>query len=122
MGDCKHGEYQPQEGTWTLMAPDGRQWQASSGMLAAAKEQSERIPVEVMLARILEPLESDKDELDAARYRWLRDSPNSGAMLRLLYEDGQATPKFCDEAIDASMPETPNVEVRRGPTKEGETK
>lgn len=49
-------------------------------------------------------------ERDARRYRWLRDSRDSGAMLRLLYEDGQATPEFCDEAIDTAMLKTPNAE------------
>lgn len=62
MSDCKHGEYKPQKGTWTLTAPDGRQWLAESGLLAAAKEQNERIPPEVRLARILEPLEPDEGE------------------------------------------------------------
>lgn len=58
--DLITGEYKPQKGTWTLTAPDGRQWQAESGLLAAAKEQNERIPPEVRLARILEPLEPDE--------------------------------------------------------------
>lgn len=40
---------------------------------------------------------------DAERYRWLRDSFESGSMIRLLYEDGEVTPDFVDNAIDAAM-------------------
>lgn len=40
---------------------------------------------------------------DAERYRWLRDSHDSGSMIRMLYEDGEATPGACDEAIDGAM-------------------
>ena len=50
--------YEPQEGTWTLTAPDGRQWTGASGLLAAAAEQSERIPKEVQLERIFAAAES----------------------------------------------------------------
>lgn len=42
----------PQAGTWTLTAPDGRQWQADRPLLCCAQEQRERIPPEVALARI----------------------------------------------------------------------
>ena len=61
MIDCKHGDYKPQEGTWTLIAPDGRRWRAESGWLAAAKEQNERIPADIRLARLLEPLDKETD-------------------------------------------------------------
>lgn len=40
---------------------------------------------------------------DAARYRWLRDSSDSGGAIRALYEDGQAIPSAVDEFIDAAM-------------------
>ena len=63
--------YEPQEGTWTLTAPDGRQWTGASGLLAAAAEQRERIPATVQLERIFAELEPTEDEQDAARYRWL---------------------------------------------------
>ena len=46
-------EYKPQEGIWTLIAPDGRQWHGASGLLAAAAEQNERIPPEVQMARLM---------------------------------------------------------------------
>lgn len=58
-------QYKPQSGTWTLTAPDGRQWQAASGLMAAAKEQNERIPPEVMVDRIMEAAEPD--EIDRLR-------------------------------------------------------
>lgn len=44
--------HEPQEGIWTLTAPDGRQWTGESGLCAAAAEQRERIPPAVQLERI----------------------------------------------------------------------
>lgn len=46
-------EIKPMPGTWTLTAPDGRQWQADSPLRAVSLEQRERIPAEVALARVL---------------------------------------------------------------------
>lgn len=43
----------PMQGTWTLTAPDGRQWQADSPLLVVSKEQRERIPADVALIRIM---------------------------------------------------------------------
>lgn len=42
----------PQEGQWTLTAPDGRRWTAESPMRVCAAESRERIPAHVALARI----------------------------------------------------------------------
>jgi hypothetical protein len=42
----------PQEGTWTLTAPDGRTWQAESPIRCAQAEQRERVPAHVALGRI----------------------------------------------------------------------
>ena len=44
--------------------------------LAAAAEQRERILPEVRLQRILKAVSPTQDEIDAARYRWLRANPN----------------------------------------------
>lgn len=44
----------PQEGTWTLTAPDGRTWQADSPLRCVSVEQRERVPADVALARVLE--------------------------------------------------------------------
>lgn len=54
--------YASQVGTWTLTAPDGRQWTAESGLHCAALEQRERIPAKVMLDRIFTELEPTEDE------------------------------------------------------------
>lgn len=43
------------------------------------------------------------DALDAARYRWLRDSPDSGSCIRAMYEDGLSHPKDFDALVDAAM-------------------
>lgn len=42
-----------QSGTWTLVAPDGRQWQGDSPIKVVRAEMRERVPAEVGLARIL---------------------------------------------------------------------
>lgn len=47
-----------QQGTWTLTAPDGRQWQADSPLKACAAEQRERVPADVGLARIMREVNS----------------------------------------------------------------
>lgn len=49
-------------GTWTLIAPDGRQWQGQTPLAALSAEQSERIPADVALGRVL----SAADEPDFA--------------------------------------------------------
>ena len=52
----------PQAGTWTLTAPDGRTWEASSPLHCCGAEQRERVPADVALARILEAAKPDPDE------------------------------------------------------------
>lgn len=42
-----------QSGTWTLVAPDGRQWKGESPLKVTGAEMRERVPAEVGLARIL---------------------------------------------------------------------
>lgn len=43
----------PMAGTWTLTAPDGRQWQAGSPLRTVSLEQRERVPADVALGRVL---------------------------------------------------------------------
>lgn len=50
----------PQVGVWTLIAPDGRRWNAPTPIQAVAKEQRERIPAHVALQNIFDALEDDK--------------------------------------------------------------
>ncbi len=50
--DTAPGQYKAQEGTWTLQAPDGRQWTADSPLKVVAIESNERIPAKVRLARM----------------------------------------------------------------------
>jgi hypothetical protein len=64
-----------QSGTWTLIAPDGRQWQTDSPLKCCALELRERVPAEVALSRIFRELEAQspseqtpttlQDKLDA---------------------------------------------------------
>lgn len=58
----------PQQGTWTLTAPDGRTWQAESPLRVVAMESRERVPATVALQRIFDAASEDHDWLpiDAA--------------------------------------------------------
>jgi hypothetical protein len=51
----------PQAGTWTLTAPDGRQWKADSPLKCAGLEQRERVPAAVALERIAAAVQEDRD-------------------------------------------------------------
>jgi hypothetical protein len=44
----------PQEGTWILTAPNGREWAEHSPLACVAAEQRERVPATVRLQRILD--------------------------------------------------------------------
>jgi hypothetical protein len=46
-----------QKGTWTLPAPDGREWKAESPLRVVGVEMRERVPTEVALERIKELVE-----------------------------------------------------------------
>jgi len=65
----------PQEGLWTLTAPDGRTYQADSPLRCCGLEQRERVPADVAMARIFrsasEPDDSELlDWLDATNKRF----------------------------------------------------
>lgn len=51
----------PMQGIWTLIAPDGRTWQAESPIRVVAKESRERITAEVAMQRILDAASEDHD-------------------------------------------------------------
>lgn len=103
--------YEPQEGIWTLTAPDGRQWTGASGLLAAAAEQRERIPPEVQLKRIFAACELTQDELDAARYRWLRARHEDANLndWHVMASPGEIASVDLDAEIDEAMAKTPNA-------------
>lgn len=62
----------PMQGPWTLKRPDGKCYVAESPLRCVILEQSERVPADLALARILEAATPTPDEADAERYRWLR--------------------------------------------------
>ncbi len=75
-GSIPDAAFAAQEGTWTLTAPDGRQWQADSPLKVVRDEQAARVPASVRLARIMAAVdEVDAEDAaiqrDAARYRQL---------------------------------------------------
>lgn len=47
------GAYTAQQGTWTLIAPDGRRWQGPSPLNVVSIERNERVPASVQLARLM---------------------------------------------------------------------
>lgn len=52
----------PQAGTWTLVAPDGRQWKAESPLKCVSKEMLERVPPQVALERIADAIQEVRDD------------------------------------------------------------
>lgn len=56
---CNPTRYPPQKGTWTLVAPDGRKWEADSPLAVCGKEQRERIPASLALERIMRALHDE---------------------------------------------------------------
>lgn len=58
---------QAQHGTWTLIAPDGRQWQGDHPIKVVRAEMRERVPAEVGLARILREVRSAPAASDGER-------------------------------------------------------
>jgi len=105
----------PQAGTWTLTAPDGRTWEASSPLHCASREQAERVRAKVAIDRIFNALLDDSnDAKDAERYRWLRDrapwtlcSANGmtrlAARLPVAWEGAEEDGHEMDAVIDAAM-------------------
>ncbi len=101
----------PQQGTWTLTAPDGRTWQASSPLQCCGLESRERVPAEVALQRIKNACAPTPDEIDAARYRWLREQHWSSAQLCVVMDPkdavklGRTCPsrEYLDIAVDDAM-------------------
>lgn len=76
--------YPAQKGTWTLVAPYGRTWEANSPLAACGKEQRERIPPSVALERI---------------FRELRDETAPRAHI-------ESDDCWCSPTLDYTCPET----------------
>ncbi len=57
-------QYAAQEGTWTLMAPDGRVFAGNSPLSVVRLEQSERIPAYVQMQRLNAMAEESRAEDD----------------------------------------------------------
>lgn len=55
--------YKPQVGIWTLVAPDGRKWEADSPIHCCRDEQKERVPPQVAIERLAEALADTDKEL-----------------------------------------------------------
>ena len=57
--ESNENKYPPPKGTWILVAPDGRKWEADSPLHCCKKEMDERVPKNVQLFRILTALAED---------------------------------------------------------------
>jgi hypothetical protein len=64
----------PQEGTWILIAPDGRRFTGPSPFSVVGLELRQRVPVEVGAARILRELGLDSPTLETSPVRIHCDS------------------------------------------------
>lgn len=75
------------EGTWTLTAPDGRQWQAESPLKCCKAEMDERVPADIALARIMReaavPVESDRGKQRQSWYEGKVDTEVVRAIVEL---------------------------------------
>ena len=85
--------YPPQQGEWTLTAPDGRQWKADRPIQCCSLEIAERVPAAVRLQRIQDGVDAWAEE-----GIWLR-SDHRGIELTVLVErDGQWIPVIRESA------------------------
>lgn len=69
----------PQEGTWTLRAPDGRVFQGPTPLNCAGQERKTRVPDTVAAARVLVELAQYRplvQRLKDFRKRWVNDIIN----------------------------------------------
>jgi hypothetical protein len=62
-------DYPPQNGLWTLYAPDGRFWIGMTPLAACRAEQEERTPAAVRLARIMAAVDEPDPEVAALQAR-----------------------------------------------------
>ena len=53
----------PQKGTWTLIAPNGRKWEADNPIAVVSKEQRERVPEHIAVQRILDAINTHDPEI-----------------------------------------------------------
>jgi hypothetical protein len=57
--DTAPGKYKPQKGIWTLVAPDGRTWEADTPLKTVSMESKDRVPATVALARIAKGIKGE---------------------------------------------------------------
>ena len=62
MSEPTPSRYPVEQGTWTLISPSCKIWEASSPLRCLAAEANERIPANVQLQRIKEAMEPTEDE------------------------------------------------------------
>jgi hypothetical protein len=103
----------PMAGTWTLTAPDGREWKAETPLRCCGLEQRERVPADVALARILAAAKLGADDRDSELLQ--------AALYALEYHTEQTRPiQSTNDAIAALRKRLlPNTEAQRagtGPT------
>ena len=76
----------PQQGIWTLTAPDGRTWQADSPLKAVSAEQRERVPAKVAVERIFAACEEAQPAVLAVPgWRPIESAPKDGTVIILGY-------------------------------------
>lgn len=103
----------PQVGLWTLIAPNGRMYQADSPLRCCGLEQRERVPADVAMARILraasEPDDSELlDWLDATNKRFKMGwkvgvAPAGNCSVQSIICLGNSEPATIREAVRAAI-------------------
>jgi hypothetical protein len=107
----------PQAGTWTLTAPDGRTWQADAPMRCLAAEIRTRVPAHVALGRIARSMEEDLAETQRSSHTAGSDEKEGVIQLAadedrfdaISYETGHVD--GWNEAIDACRAALPLPKV-----------
>jgi len=69
MSEPTPNRYPVEQGTWTLISPSCKIWEASSPLRCLAAEANERIPADVQLQRIKEAIEPTELERTLAAQR-----------------------------------------------------
>ena len=93
----------PQQGIWTLTAPDGRTWQADSPLKAVSAEQRERVPAKVAVDRIFAACEEAQPAVLAVP-GWDYDT-----LYWLIRGTGYVTRGQADEIVQALLAAAPAI-------------
>ena len=76
--------HKPQEGTWLLTGPDGRQWKGGNPLACVKNELHERVPTKVRMERLRSSFILDSEESEREFEKWWRVCKYT----QVIYADG----------------------------------